>query len=145
MREQMITLLKEYQDCFAWDYTEMPGLDRNIVEHWLPLKKGFRPFQQPARQMKAEVLEEVKKEVQKMLDAGFIRPCRYEEWISSVVPIQKKDGRWRCSVEVSEIHADSPSAILLLYRDHAGDPFCIPTCPDEPCIKHLLHLFLNLL
>ena len=30
--------------------------------------------------MKAEVLEEVKKEVEKMLDAGFIRPCRYAEW-----------------------------------------------------------------
>ena len=43
--------------------------------------------------MKAEVLEEVKKEVQKMLDAGFIRPSRYAEWISSVVPVQKKDSR----------------------------------------------------
>ena len=37
--------------------------------------------------MKAEVLEEVKKEVQKMLDAGFIRPCQYAEWISSMVPV----------------------------------------------------------
>ena len=90
----MIALLKEYRDCFAWDYTEMPGLDRSIVEHRLPLKKGFRPFQQRARQMKAEVLEEVKKEVEKMLDAGFIRPCRYAEWISSMVLVQKKDGRW---------------------------------------------------
>ena len=79
LREEMIALLKECRDCFAWDYTEMPGLDRSIVEHRLPLKKGFRPFQQPARQMKAEVLEEVKKEVEKMLDAGFIRPCRYAE------------------------------------------------------------------
>ena len=41
--------------------------------------------------MKAEVLEEVKKEVEKMLDAGFIRR-RYAEWISSAVPVQKKDG-----------------------------------------------------
>ena len=65
LREQMIALLKEYRDCFAWDYTEMPGLDTNIVEHRLPLKKGFQPFQQPARQMKAKVLEEVKKEVQR--------------------------------------------------------------------------------
>ena len=71
LREPMIALLREYQDYFAWDYTEMPGLDRSIVEHRLPLKKGFRPFQQRARQMKAEVLEEVKKEVQKMLDAGL--------------------------------------------------------------------------
>ena len=79
LREEMIALLKEYRDCFAWDYTEMPGLDRSIVEHRLPLKKGFRPFQQPARQMKAEVLEKVKKEIEKMLDDGFIRPCRYAE------------------------------------------------------------------
>ena len=49
LREPMIALLREYRDCFAWDYTEMPGLDRNIVEHRLPLKKGFRPFQQRAR------------------------------------------------------------------------------------------------
>ena len=44
LREPMIALLKEYSDCFPWDYTEMPGLDRSIVEHRLPLKKGFRPF-----------------------------------------------------------------------------------------------------
>jgi hypothetical protein len=44
--------------------------------------------------MKANFLVEVKKEVEKMLEAGFIRPCRYAEWISSVVLVQKKDGRW---------------------------------------------------
>jgi hypothetical protein len=37
--------------------------------------------------MKAKVLEEVKKEVEKMIVAGFIRPCRYAEWISSIVPV----------------------------------------------------------
>jgi hypothetical protein len=72
----------------------MPGLDRRIIEHWLPLKKGFRPFQQRARQMRTKVLEEVKKEMEKMLEEGFIKPCRYAEWISSIVPIQKKDGWW---------------------------------------------------
>jgi hypothetical protein len=46
LREPMIALLKEYFDCFAWDYTEMPGLDRSIIKHRLPLKKGFQPFQQ---------------------------------------------------------------------------------------------------
>jgi hypothetical protein len=44
LRDPMIALLKEYSDYFAWDYTEMPGLDRSIVEHQLPLKKGFCPF-----------------------------------------------------------------------------------------------------
>jgi hypothetical protein len=79
LREPMIVLLKEYFDCFAWDYTEMPGLDRRVIEHRLPLKKGFQPFQQRSRQMRTEVLEEVKKEIEKMLEVGFIRPSRYAE------------------------------------------------------------------
>jgi hypothetical protein len=37
-REELIKLLKEYKDCFTWDYSEMPGLDRSIVEHRLPIK-----------------------------------------------------------------------------------------------------------
>jgi hypothetical protein len=104
----MIALLKEYSDCFARDYMEMPGLDRSIVEHRLPLKKGFWPFQQRARQMRTEVLEEVKKEIEKMLEAGFIRPCRYAEWISSIVLIQKKDGRWRVYVDFRDLNRATP-------------------------------------
>jgi hypothetical protein len=42
--------------------------------------------------MRTRVLEEVKKEIEKILEAGFIRPCRYVEWISSIVLVQKKDG-----------------------------------------------------
>jgi hypothetical protein len=72
----------------------MPRLDRSIVEHHLPLKKGFWLFQQRARPVRTEVLEEVKKEIEKMLEAWFIRLCRYAEWIFSIVPVQKKDGRW---------------------------------------------------
>jgi hypothetical protein len=29
--------------------------------------------------MRTEVLEEVKKEIEKMREVGFIRPCRYAE------------------------------------------------------------------
>jgi hypothetical protein len=108
LRELMIALLKEYSDCFAWDYTEIPGLDRSIVKHRLHLKKGFWPFQQRAHQMRTEVLEEVKKEIEKMLEAGFIRPCRYAKWISSIVPIQKKDGRWRVCVDFRDLNRATP-------------------------------------
>jgi hypothetical protein len=108
LRELMIALLKEYADYFVWDYTEMSGLDRSIVEHRLPLKNGFWLFQQQARQMKVEVLVEVKKEVEKMLEAGFIRPYRYAEWISSVVPVQKKDGRWRVYVDFRDLNRATP-------------------------------------
>jgi hypothetical protein len=61
-REELIKLLREYKDCFAWDYSEMLGLDRSIVEHRLPIKPGFRPYKQPPRKIyKDEVLADVKK------------------------------------------------------------------------------------
>jgi hypothetical protein len=79
-RKELIKLLKEYKDCFAWDYSEMPGLDRSIVEHRLPIKPGFRPYMQHPRKIyKDEVLDDVKKEVERLIEANFIRPCRYAE------------------------------------------------------------------
>jgi hypothetical protein len=58
--------------------------------------------------MRTEVLEEVKKEIEKMLEAGFIRPCRYDEWISSIVFVQKKDGRWRVCMDFRELNRATP-------------------------------------
>jgi hypothetical protein len=68
-REELIKLLKEYKYCFAWDYSEMPGLDRSIVEHQLPIKPGFTPYKQPPRKIyKDEVLADVKKEVERLIE-----------------------------------------------------------------------------
>jgi hypothetical protein len=61
-REELIKLLKEYKDCFAWDYSEMPGLDWSIVEDRLPIKLGFKPYKKPPRKnYKDEVLADMKK------------------------------------------------------------------------------------
>jgi hypothetical protein len=43
-RNEMIGLLKEYSNCFAWSYTEMLGLSRELVEHRLPNKPSSRPL-----------------------------------------------------------------------------------------------------
>nr|CAE05825.1 OSJNBa0028M15.17 [Oryza sativa Japonica Group] len=93
-RTKLIEQLKEFRDCFAWEYYEMPGLSRSIVEHRLPIKPGVRPHQQPPRRCKADMLEPVKAEIKRLYDAGFIRPCRYAEWVSSIVPIIKKNGKF---------------------------------------------------
>jgi hypothetical protein len=58
--------------------------------------------------MRAEVLEDVKKEIEKMLEAGFIRPCRYAEWISSIVLVQKKDDQWRVYVDFRDLNRATP-------------------------------------
>jgi hypothetical protein len=43
-KDAIIKLLRDYIDCFAWNYHEIPGLTRELVEHQLPIKIGFRPY-----------------------------------------------------------------------------------------------------
>lgn len=31
LKSEVISLLKEFKDCFAWDYNEIPGLSRDLV------------------------------------------------------------------------------------------------------------------
>ena len=40
-KQELKSLLREYKDCFAWQYYEMPGLDRSIVEHRFAYKIGI--------------------------------------------------------------------------------------------------------
>ena len=40
--EQLVTLLKEYMDVFAWTYDEMPGLDLGLVVHSLNVDPGIK-------------------------------------------------------------------------------------------------------
>jgi hypothetical protein len=71
-KQEIIELLKAYTCCFTWNYTEMPGLSRELVKHQLPIKAGFRPYKQGARNFKPEIIGRVNEEVDRLLQAGFI-------------------------------------------------------------------------
>jgi hypothetical protein len=74
-RLKLIELLKEFKDCFAWEYHEMPGLKRSIVEHRLLIKPEYRPFNQAPRRLKPQILEDVKSEITRLYEDNFIRWC----------------------------------------------------------------------
>ena len=44
-KKEIIDLLKEYKDIFAWSYQDMPGLSTEIVEHQLPMRPECKPVQ----------------------------------------------------------------------------------------------------
>ena len=66
LKGNIISLLKEFKDCFAWNYNEMSGLDMSLVDHCLPIRHEFHHFQQPRRRMSKEVELKVKKEIEKL-------------------------------------------------------------------------------
>jgi hypothetical protein len=75
----------------------------------LPIKSGFKPYKQPPRKIyKDEVLADVKKEVERLLDANFIQPCRYAEWISNIVPVYKNNGKMRVCIDFRDLNRATP-------------------------------------
>ncbi|XP_059663595.1 uncharacterized protein LOC132309293 [Cornus florida] len=107
-KAELILLLREYKDCFAWNYIEMPGLPRQLVEHRLPIKEGFRPFKQVPRRMSTEVTMKVKEEIERLLKAGFIRTTRYCDWLSNIVPVVKKNGKIGVCVDFRNLNLAIP-------------------------------------
>ena len=96
---RILEVLKKYKDCFAWSYTELTGLNRKLVEHRLPIKVGFEPYQQAPRRMAPNIILKVKEEIERLVAANFIRPARYVEWLSNIVPVMKKNGKLRKCVD----------------------------------------------
>jgi hypothetical protein len=107
-KKELIALLKEYKDYFAWEYYEMPGLDRKLVEHRLSIKPGYRLHKQPPRRIKPEIMVDVKAEITRLYEAKFIRQCQYAEWISSVVPMYKKNGKMRVCIDFRDLNKATP-------------------------------------
>ena len=88
----MILLLKEYKDVFAWNYSEMPGLDPGLVMHTLNVDLEARPVAQPARIFHTKIEGQIVNEVHKLLAVEFIKPIQHLRWLFNVVPIKTKSG-----------------------------------------------------
>ena len=106
--QELVDLLKEFKDGFAWEYYELPSLDRLIVEHRVPIKPGYRPFKQAPERFNPNVLDDIKKETERLLEAKFIRSCRYAEWISNVVLVYKKNGKLRVCIDFRDLNKATP-------------------------------------
>ena len=107
-RQRLISLLHEFADVFAWSYQDMPGLDRDIAEHKLPILPECKPVQQKLRRMKPEMLLKIKEKVKKQYDAGFLKEVKYTEWVANIVPVPKKDGKVRMCVDYRDLNRASP-------------------------------------
>ncbi|BBN69253.1 hypothetical protein Prudu_848S000200 [Prunus dulcis] len=109
LKSELMALLQEFRDCFAWHYHEMPGLDRQLVEHKLPIKDGYLPVKQARRRMSMDTELKVKEEIERLLKAGFIRPAIYVDWLANIVPVLKrKTGVVRICVDYRNLNEASP-------------------------------------
>lgn len=64
---------------FAWMYSDMPGLDPDLIMHHLSITPGVKLVKQKHRKMHLHVALLVKAELEKLLKARFIRAIDYVE------------------------------------------------------------------
>ena len=107
-KEQLVTLLMEYMDVFAWNYDEMPSLDPRLVVHTLNVDLRVKPVIQPAKVFHTDVETQITQEVKKLLAAGFIKPIQHPKWLSKVVHVKKKNGQIRCCVDFCNLNKACP-------------------------------------
>jgi hypothetical protein len=124
-KDAIIKLLRDYIDCFACNYREMLDLSRELVGHRLPIKADFKPYKYPTRRFNLTIHDRVKEEVKRLLNAGFIRPCRYAEWISNIVPVEKNTSKIQvcidfCNLNKATLKDEYPMCITDMLINNAS-------------------------
>ena len=65
-REDLIHLIREYKDVFAWNYEDMTGLDSQIAMHRLNINPDAKPVKQQQRQFHPEIMKAIESEVKSL-------------------------------------------------------------------------------
>nr|MCH9869334.1 hypothetical protein [Serratia marcescens] len=108
VKEEYLSFLLQHRDCFAWNYSEMPGLDRQVAMHRLAIDPDMKPIKQHPRKMTIELENKVKEEVDQLIQAGFIEPVKYPTWIANIVPVKKKNGKIRICIDYRDLNKACP-------------------------------------
>ena len=94
----------------------MPGVPKELIEHSLNVNPTATPKKQRLRRFSAEKREAIKKELAKLLAAGFIKEVYHPEWLTNpVLVLKKNNNEWRMCVDYTDLNTHCPK-----------DPFGLP-------------------
>ncbi|XP_042455224.1 uncharacterized protein LOC122039864 [Zingiber officinale] len=97
-----VPIVREFSDVFP---DELPGLPpKRQVEFMIELVLGTAPVSKTPYRMAPKELEELKVQLQELLDRGFIRPS-VSPWGAPVLFVKKKDGSLRLCIDYRQLNA----------------------------------------
>ena len=110
-----MAFLRANVDVFAWEPSDMPGVPREVIEHSLAVRADARLVRQKVRRLAPERQDVIRREVDKLLLAGFIREVRHPDWLANPVVVPKANGKWRVCIDYTDLNKACPK-----------DPFPLP-------------------
>ncbi|KAL2226624.1 UNVERIFIED_CONTAM: Retrovirus-related Pol polyprotein from transposon [Sesamum indicum] len=112
----MISLLRENMDVFAWSPSDFTGINPKVIVHRLNVDPTVRPVQQKKRSFGSDKNEIIRKEVDKLLKAGYVSEIQYTDWLSNVVLASKSFRKWRMCVDFTDLNKACPKDPYPLPR-----------------------------
>ncbi|GJW54982.1 DNA-directed DNA polymerase, partial [Tanacetum coccineum] len=91
-KERVINVLKSHKQAIAWKLSDIKGIDLQFCTHKILMEDEFKPAVQYQIRVNPKILEVIKKEVIKLLDAGLIYLISDSPWVSLVHCVPKKGG-----------------------------------------------------
>ncbi|GJX96904.1 hypothetical protein Tco_0352702 [Tanacetum coccineum] len=77
---------------FLEDNNKLPGINPEFCSHKILIEEDYEPAVQHQRRVNPKIHDVIKKEVEKLLDAGLIYPISDSPWVSPVHCVPKKGG-----------------------------------------------------
>jgi hypothetical protein len=87
-----------------------------VIEHKLGIDPAFKPIKQKERRYTPERRETIRLEINKLLEAGFIRPVDYPSWLANPVLIEKPDKSWWMCIDYTNLNKVCPKDEYPLPR-----------------------------
>nr|GFB72151.1 reverse transcriptase domain-containing protein [Tanacetum cinerariifolium] len=88
----LINVLKTRKKAIAWKLTDIRGIDPEFCSYKILLEEDYSPKVQSQRRVNPKIHGVIKKEVEKLLDAGLIYPISDRPWVSPIHCVPKKGG-----------------------------------------------------
>nr|GFC68329.1 reverse transcriptase domain-containing protein [Tanacetum cinerariifolium] len=88
----LINVLKTRRKVIAWKLTDIKGIDPEFCSHKILIEEDYSPKVQSHRRVNPKIHDVIKKEVEKLLDAGLIYPISDSPWMSPIHCVPKKGG-----------------------------------------------------
>jgi hypothetical protein len=113
---ELLQFLDKNSEIFVWSTSDLVGVSREVIEQKLQVNPYANPKKQKLCKISEEKIEAAKAEVQRLLNARFIREVRYLQWLANVVMVRKKNEKWQMCIDFTDLNKCCPKDDFSLAR-----------------------------
>ncbi|GJW14097.1 reverse transcriptase domain-containing protein [Tanacetum coccineum] len=109
----LIKVLKSRKRAIAWKLSDIKGINPEFCSHKILMEKDYKPAVEHQRRVNPKIHDVIKKEVEKLLDAGLIYPISDSPWVSPVHCVPKKG---KMTVVTNDENELVPTRLVTRWR-----------------------------